>query len=449
MDKEKLQAIACQAVEKALAAGAESAEAYLELNRELEIAVRQQEVETLKLAEESGLGLRVFKKHKTGFAFTSILNEANITETVEQALANAALVSEDPYAVLPEPAACYPDFEQYDPAVQEISPEVKIALAKELEKGVRDPRIKIVNEAGYTDIAEEIVLVNSRGVNLYSRGSCFGLSLSLVAEENGDKQNGFALDYRTEYHKLNPEKVSREAVERAVRMLGAENWSGGEMPVILEPYVARGFLGLLVSSLSAETVQKGKSLLADQLGKKIASDLINLVDDGLLPGGLASLPFDGEGTPMQRKVLIQTGVLQQFLADCYTANKAGGQSTGNGVRSSFKGTPGVGSTNLFLEPGTMSPEQMIQSLEKGFVVTEVMGMHTANPISGDFSVGASGLLIEKGQIVKPIRGMAIAGNILDLFAGVKAVGSDLTFYGSRGAPSLLIESLSVSGKQEN
>ncbi|MCQ2559975.1 MAG: TldD/PmbA family protein [Clostridia bacterium] len=449
MDKERLQDIAHQAVQEALAAGAESAEAYLGLNRELEIIVRQQKVDTLKLAEESGLGLRVFKKQKTGFAFTSILEAANLTETAEQAMANASIAADNPYVFLPEPASHYPDFEQYDPAINQVSTESKIALAKELEAGVQDCRVKIIHEAGYTDIEEEIVLVNSRGVNLYSRGTYFGLSLALAAEENGDKQNGFALDYRTRYLDLNPVRVSQEAVRRAVRMLGAENGSGGEMPVILEPYVARGFLGLMAASLSAEAVQKGKSLLADKLGQKIASGLITLADDGLLAGGLASLPFDGEGTPMQRKILIREGILQQFLFNCYTAAKAKSQSTGNGVRASFKETPRVGTTNLFLEPGSLTLEQMMQGLEKGLLVTEIMGMHTANPVSGDFSVGASGLLIEKGRVVKPVRGLALAGNVLDLFAKVKAVGSDLTFYGSRGTPSLLIERLSVSGRQED
>ena len=215
--------------------------------------------------------------------------------------------------------------------------------------------------------------------------------------------------------------------------------------VVLDPYIATNFLGLLSPALSAEAVQKGRSLFAGKVNQAVASPLITVVDDGRLPGGIASAPFDGEGVPTSETVLIDQGQLKGFLHNTYTAAKEGVSSTGNGVRSSFKSTPEVGSTNFFIRAGEKSPEQLIKEVPKGLYVTEVMGMHTANPISGDFSVGASGIWIEKGELTRPVRGVAIAGNIMDLLGAVDAVGSDLEFFGGKGAPTLRVSSMSLSG----
>jgi len=432
---------------RARALGAAEAEAYLADNREIVIEVRHGQVETMKQAREQGLGLRVVTENRAGFAFTSDLRKAALEEIIRQALANARETAEDPHRQLPPPAPEYPDLDLFDPDILNVSLEKKIELAKTLEEAARDydARVKIIESSTYQDAQTEIALVNSLGMQNTYRATYCGLYLSLVAEENGDQQTGFALDYRLRLRELNPREVGSEAARRATRMLGAKPVTTRKVPVIFEPYVAAGFLGLLAPALSAEAVQKGRSLFRGKVGRQIASAKINLVDDGLLANGIASAPFDGEGVPASRTELIREGVLQGFLHNTYTAAKEGTASTGNGTRASFKSTPEVGTTNFFIEPGNSAPEQLIGELKDGFYVTEVIGMHTANPISGDFSVGATGILIEHGELTRPVRGVAIAGNIQELLRQVDGVGSDLRFLGSRGSPTLRIAALSIGG----
>ena len=427
--------------------GAAEAEAYLADNREIAIEVRNGQVETMKQARDQGLGLRVRTGNRTGFAFTSDLAPAALEEVLRQALANARETAEDPYRRLPAPAPGYPDLNLFDSGILNAPLEKKIELAKTLEEAAReeDARVKIIESSTYQDSQVEITLVNSLGLHNTYRATYCGLYLSLVAEENGDQQTGFALDFRLRFSALDSRRVGSEAARRATRLLGAKPVTTRKVPVIFEPYVAVGFLGLLAPALSAEAVQKGRSLFRGKVGQQIAAAKINLVDDGLLADGIASAPFDGEGVPMSRTVGIDRGVLQGFLHNTYTAAKDQTVSTGNGARPSFKATPEVGATNFFLEPGNLSPEKLIGDLQDGFYVTEVIGMHTANPISGDFSVGAAGILIERGELTRPVRGVAIAGNIQELLLQVDGVGNDLRFLGSQGAPTLRIAGISVGG----
>ncbi len=433
--------------ERARRCGAAEVEAYLSENKEIAIEVRNQEVETMKLAREQGLGLRVIVAHKVGFAFTSDLSKEALEEIVRQALANAREVAEDPFRRLPPPSPQYPNLALDDPAIPDTPLEEKIKLAKTLEESGKtfDPRVKICERSAYEDVQTRIALVNTLGLASIYQATYCGLYLSLVAEENGDQQTGFAVQHSLRFHDLNPWELGREAAGRAVRMLGAKPVTTRKIPVILDPYVAVGFLNLLAPGLTAEAVQKGRSLFRGKVGRQVAAQKITLVDDGILPNGIASAPFDGEGSPMSRTVLIQEGVLQGFLHNTYTAAKDNTLSTGNGVRTSYKSTPEVGTTNFFIEPGNVSPGELISELQEGFYVTDVIGMHTANPISGDFSVGATGILIENGELTRPVRGVAIAGNIQEMLHQADGVGNDLRFFGSYGSPTIRIARLSVSG----
>ncbi|MGB9793241.1 MAG: metallopeptidase TldD-related protein, partial [Thermacetogeniaceae bacterium] len=213
-----------------------------------------------------------------------------------------------------------------------------------------------------------------------------------------------------------------------------------------DPYVVTNFLGLIASTLLADAVQKGRSLFAGRIGQRVASEGVTIVDDGTLPGGLMSSPFDGEGVPSQKTILIANGELLGFLHNSYTGRREGVPSTGNAKRASFKSPPEVGITNFYLAPGEKNPQEIIEKTEKGFYVTEVMGMHTANPVSGDFSVGAAGIWIENGELTIPVRGMVIAGNILELLMNVDMVGSDLRFFIGTGAPTIRVAGLTVSGQ---
>lgn len=434
-------------IESGLKKGADMVEVYLSSGRELEIEVRDEKVETMKLAEERGLGLRIMKEGRSGFAYTSDLKWESIEEIIGQAMANASSVSEDRYRIMPAPAPSYPAVNLYDRKIIDTPVTEKIKLAINMEEAAKktDPRVTIIEGSTYTDTETEITLMNSLGVNLSYRGAYCGIYIALVAVEGDDSQTGMAMKFGTSYDELDAWATGREAATRAVRMLGARTIPSQAISVVFEPYVATGFLGLLAPALTAEAVQKGRSLLAGKAGQKVASERINIVDDGSLPGGIASSPFDGEGVPTSRTVLISGGVLEGFLHNTYTAAKDGVVSTGNGVRGSYKATPEVGTTNFFIEKGEENPSDIITSLEKGFYVTEVLGMHTANPISGDFSVGVSGLMIEGGQLTYPVRGVALAGNIIDLLKMVERVGSDLTFFGGTGAPTLAVGQMTISG----
>ncbi|TYO95646.1 TldD/PmbA family protein [Desulfallas thermosapovorans] len=435
------------AVHKALRSGASMAEAYISSSKELEIEVREQAVDTMKLAEDRGMGIRVFQDGKNGFAFTTDLSDGAIDEAVRQALANARLSEPDEYRLLPRPAPSYPEMDLYDTAIRAATVEEKIDMARTMEKEARaaDKRISIIESSTYHDGEAEVILVNSHGISLQYGVAYCGMYITLVAGQGEESQTGFAMKYGLRYADLDPAALGREAASRAVRMLGARPVASRQAPVVLEPYVATGFLGVLAPALSAEAVQKGRSLFAGKVGQQVASDQINIIDDGTLPGGIASAPFDGEGVPMSRTVLVQGGLLQGFLHNVYTAARDGVLSTGNGTRGSFKGTPEVGTTNFFIEPGSQTPEQIIGDIKSGLYVTEVMGLHTANPISGDFSLGASGLWIENGQLAYPVRGLAIAGNIMEMLGRVDAVGSDLQFFGTRGAPTIRVSRMSISG----
>lgn len=435
------------ALERAAALGAGMAEAYLNANKELTIEVRDGRVETMKLAQDRGLGLRVVIDGRTGFAFTTDLGKQAVDDIVYQAITNAASTAADPYRALPRPAPSYPELELYDPAIRQSSVEEKIELARAMESAARDfdPRVKIIENSAYQNVESDVTLVNSLGITATNRSAYCGLYMSLVAGEGDDSQTGFALDYRLRYGELDAASVGQEAARRAVRMLGAKPLATCQAAVILEPYVATGFLGLLGPGLTAEAVQKSRSPFAGKVGQRVASEQVTIVDDGALAGGIASAPFDGEGVPTGQTILLDRGVLKGYLHNTYTAARDGVSSTGNGVRGSFKSTPEVGTTNFFIQAGTIPLEELIRDTAYGLYVTEVMGMHTANPISGDFSVGAAGMLIENGQLTRPVRGVAIAGNLLELLNQVDGVANDLTFFGGRGSPTIRVTRMSISG----
>ncbi|HCJ78795.1 MAG TPA: TldD/PmbA family protein [Desulfotomaculum sp.] len=435
-------------LEEAKKVGAIEAEVYLNEASELTIEVRNDKIETMKLARDKGLGLRVFTAGRTGFAFCTELTPEVMRDLTREAVANASQTSADPNNILPRKELVYPSLDLYDPEIRKAPVEEKVELARRTEKIARayDARIKIIESSAYQDEESETLIVNSSGVAAaYQSASC-GLFLAVVAQDAEDSQTGFALDYSLRYKDLNTQKVGEEASQRALRLLGAKPISTRKVAVVLEPYVTIGFLGLLGASLSAEAVQKKRSLFTAKINQRVAAQEITIIDDGTLPDGIGSCPFDGEGVPSQRTILIQDGVLQGFLHNTYTAAKAGVASTGNGMRPTFKSTPEVGTTNFFMQSGQLSPDELVKNISGGLLVTEVIGMHTANPISGDFSVGAAGILIEHGRLTQPVRGITIAGNILEFFNKIDGIGNDLTFLGSRGAPTIRVREMVVSGQ---
>jgi PmbA protein len=436
-----------QLVEQAQKLGAQQAEVYINLAKELEIEVNNQQVETMKVAEDRGVCIRIIRDGRMGFAYSSDTGQDRLAEMVRQAVANGGKTTADEYNQIPDTQGSLPQLELNDAAINTTSVEEKIALAMEIEKAARsyDSRVKNTRTSSYQDARYEVYLANSAGFAASYTGSYCGGYAYLVAEENGDTQTGFGVKYSLKYSDLDPVKIGSDAAKKAVQMLGAKTVNTQKAAVVLDPYIATNFLGLIAPAITGEAVLKGKSLFADKRGSEIAASIISIVDHGSKADGIMSAPFDGEGVATSKSVLVQDGVLQGFLHNTYTGLKMGEKSTGNGVRGSFKSTPEVGTTNFYIAPGAIPKEKLIGEIDNGFYITEVMGMHTANPISGDFSLGAAGLWIEKGKLTKPVRGVAIAGNILELLKAIDCVGDDLTFFVGKGAPTLRIARMSISG----
>lgn len=444
---EELLAVAESAVRQGMGKGVEAVEAFVSTGSELSIEVRHREVETLKQAEDRGIGIRVFKGQRVGFAYGTEISIEGINDTLARATAAADYTAEDEYQRLPSPLGSYPALDLFDDTIIRTTVEEKIALAMRMEDAALgfDRRVKVIENSTYQEGTGEVAIANSLGVAALYRSAVCGLYISLAAEQDGQSETGYALYYGRRYEKLNPQTLGREAAARAVGLLGARTIKTCSVPVVFDPYVAVDIIGLLAPALTAEAVQRGRSLLAGKVGEKVAGGGFTLIDDGTFNDGVRTAPFDGEGVPTQRTVLVNDGVLQGYLYNTYTAAKEGRTSTGNATRASFKSTPGVGPTNFYLEPGPLSPEEMIREVEEGLYVMEVMGMHTANPISGDFSVGASGVWIKHGVLTQPVRGIVIAGNMLALLKQIDAVANDIRFFGGRGAPTFRVETLRVSG----
>ena len=428
---------------------ADAAEVFIRSSASTSIEVKEQKVDAFERARDIGAGLRVLIGGRMGFAFTTDLSEAALTTLARSAITNAQNVEPDPFHSIPEkPAANYQSITLYDPELVALTEKEKIdrVMAMEREAFDVDKRIKRIRKASASFSEADTLIMNSHGAEVSYRGTAASSSIEVVAEDKGESQAGSDFDVKRFYRKLKIEEVGRRAANKALDLLGARHLDSVKAPVILDVEVAVDFLSIMASGFSAESVQKKRSLFINKLGHEVAASLITVYDDGLLAEGLGSAPSDDETVPMKKKTIIDRGSLDMFLYNTYTANKDKTVSTGNGMRGGFKGMPGVGITNLYIEPGSHSLEELINLTDSGLYVTEVMGAHTANHISGDFSVGATGFWIEKGRKAYPVREITIAGNILDLMKNVDAVGSDLRFFGRIGSPSLRVKELSIGGK---
>lgn len=445
--KEKLMEIGQWAVTQARSKGI-SAEAFALHSEDLTVEVVDGQVETLKQSEEIGLGIRILDQMRPGFSFTTDLTRSSVDAAITRAIEAARHAAVDEANGFALNGRKYPEIYVYDPEIQQQPLEKKIEMAREVERQARavDKRIKLIERAGYEESRYTVAIVNDNGIQAWEKAAYSGIFVFTVAEEEGDAQTGFSVLAKRRFAELDPVFVGQEGANDALRSLKARTIPSQSMPCILEPYVMTNFLGVLSSSFGSDAVQKGKSALQGKIGERIGSAQVTLVDDGTYENGLASFPFDGEGVPSQRTVLMEKGMLKAFLYDTYTAKKEGVDSTGNGTRGSFRGLPSVGTTNFYLEPGSGSAEELYRDVKRGLYITEVMGMHTANPISGDFSVGAAGIMIENGVLTYPVRGAAIAGNLFDFLMDVEGIASDLRFYGGIGSPSVRIKALSVAGE---
>jgi PmbA protein len=428
---------------------ADAAEVFLRSYISTTVEVKDQKVDAFDRARDIGAGLRVLVKGRMGFAFTTDLSERALMILTQAAVTNARNTEPDDFHSIPKrPSASYSSVGIHDPKMVALTEKEKIerVMAMEREAFATDPRIKRIRKASASFAESETLIMNTNGGNVSYLGTAASSSIEAVAEDKGESQAGSDFDVNRFYNKLLIEEIGRRAARKALDLLGARHIDSVMAPVILEAEVAGEFLSIMASGFSSENVQKKKSLFIGRLDKEVVSPLITVFDDGLLDGGLGTAPSDDETVPMKQKTVIDKGRLAMFLYNTYTANKDKTVSTGNGMRGGFKGAPGVGVTNLYVEPGQYSLNELMSSVRKGVLVTEIMGAHTANPISGDFSVGATGFWIDNGKKSYPVREITIAGNILDLMKNIDAVGNDLRFSGRIGSPSLRVKELSIGGK---
>lgn len=436
------------AVAVAAARDGEAVEAYAEESRHTDVEARKGVVEGLTSAESRGVGVRVITGGRLGFAYAADPSDDEIVATVERARENAALGTEDENNVLADASEYEPIAGLFFDEQAAMPADDKVSLALQVERVAvsSDPNVGKVEQCGFGDAIGRVAIASTTGVSAeFRRTGCWCVAVTL-AERDGDTQTGFSFQVAHRAADLDPDAVAREAAERAARMLGAVKPQTQRVPVLLDPFAASSFLGVLAEALSAESVQKGRSLFADLVGERVGADVFTLVDDGRLLDGPAAAPFDDEGVPAGRTDLIGAGVLNGFLHNTYTARRGSTTSTGNASRAGYRSTPGVGATNFYVQPGSMSFESLLAKADGGVLIQDVSGVHSgANPISGEFSVGATGLRIAGGALGEPVREMTIASTLPDMLKSVAAVGSDLRFFSSVGTPSILIGQMTLAG----
>ncbi len=432
----------------ALALGADEAEVYIRASNNLGIEVKGREIETLESSMTAGYGVRVIKNKQLGFSYST--DPAEMSRVADAALSVARYAEPDENLGFPL-ALQAREVDVFDRRIASITGDEAIEHVMRIEKAAldADSRIKKIRKAAGDFGTSDTHIVNSKGVDAFYSATGCSAHITVVAEEGSESQMGYDYEGSRFLDESAFGRVGSNAAKKALQLLGAKKIAPIKGTILLANSVAVEFLGILAYALSSESVQKGKSMLAGKKGEQVMSPLLNIIDNGLLAGKLGSKPFDGEGVPTTNKALIEKGVLTSFLYNTYTARKEGVQSTGNAARGGAFGLPGVGPTNLYAEPSlperTQDFHKLLKSIHKGLYVIETMGMHTVNPVSGEFSVGISGLWIENGVARYPVKEAAISGTVLELFRRAVMIGDDLRFYGNIGASSILIEAIDISG----
>ena len=443
--------IAEQLVDFALKAGADQADVYLVTGRDFEVTIRSGQIEVLKEALSKGLGLRVIKDHRLGFVHTNDFAAVSIRRLAGQAVEMAQYATQDEFHGLPETrlrdqGTRKDVLEIVDLNLGGLTTEKKISIAKEMEDAALafDPRVKMVEGSSVSDGEEEVTLVNSRGFQSSFRASGSSLACAVIAEEHEKRQVNYWYSSRRLFadHE-EPSAIGRKAAERAVRLLQARKVPSGRYPVVFEPLVAASFLGSIASALNGESVFRKLSFLADNVGQKVGSDILTVIDDGRLARGLGSKPFDAEGVATGTKAVIEGGTLKSYLYDSYTARKVKGSSTGNAARS-YGSTPHISPLNFYIPNGNTPITEILRSIGEGFYVTGMIGFGV-DLVTGQFSRGATGLWIRNGEPAFPVHEVTVASTMQEMLRNVEMIGNDLVFNGSVSSPTLKFSSMTISG----
>ncbi len=449
-----LKQIAEEVLARAMRAGATDAEAVAYEGEEFSALVRLGQVETLKESGSRAIGLRVFNGLRTASTSSSDLSRDGLEKLVEGAVALAKITSEDQFIGLPEES----EFGQlpgnlglYFEDVNEQPPAERIEIARRCEAAAMAFDTRIQNSGGgdFDTATSHKVMVNSRGFTGEYRRSYCGFSAAPIAhDEHGRMQRNYWYSSSRTTRKLgDPEEIGRIAAERTLRRLGARQVKTQRAPVVFSPDIARSVMGNIFEAANGDSVYRHATFFDGMLGERVAGENVTIVDDGTLVfdgiGGFGTSPYDGEGLPTRRTVLVERGILKSYVTNTYTARKLGLKSTGNASRG-LAGNPGIGAGNFYLEPGTMTPEQLIGDVQQGLYVTETMGFGV-NLVTGDYSQGASGLWIENGELTFPVEEITIAGNLKDMYRNISAIGNDLVFRSASAAPTIRVEGMMIAG----
>lgn len=441
------QTLAADLLEKVKRKGATAADVVAVEGDSASVQVRLGAVDRLSKAQEKRLGLRVYFGHRSAGASTSDLAPAALDELVATTCALAQAVVEDPYSGLPDASAmaqALPDLDLYDGQTLPMDRMIELATRTEQAALAVDPRLSNSDGADFSTFGGRTLFANSHGFSGEFRSSSFSAGVSPIAVQDGAMQRDYWYAVGRKFAQLDsPEIVGAEAGRRTIRRLGARKVATCRVPVVFDQEMAGSFLGNLCSAVNGYAIYKGASYLIGRLGERIAPDSVTVYDDGRMPGGLGSKPFDGEGLATRTNVIVERGVLKTYLLDTYAARKLNLASTGNASRSVGE-APSVGSTNFYLAPGTSSPDAIIRSVTRGLYVTELIGFGI-NLVTGDYSRGAVGFWIENGELAYPVEEITIAGNLKDMWLRVEEIGNDLVFRGRTAAPTVKIAEMTVAG----
>ena len=427
----------------------EQVEAFVSRGGDTEVRIYEGEVEHFVSAQAEGIGIRVIRDGRTGFAYAGTLEETAIAEVLAEARDNVKFGTLDEWAGLAEPDGVAPtDQPLWNEELAAFPTDRKIDLAKELEQLTlaADKRVR-VDDSNYADAYGEAAVATTSGIRQWGRENGCYVSVSTLADDGDETQTGFGFSVGRSPQLFDLPRAAREAADRATRLLGAVKPASRRTTVVFDPFVTAQLLGIIASTLNGEAVVKGRSLFKDRLGDQVAPPFVTLVDDPTNPLAYTATDVDGEGLAARRNLLIDGGVLQMFVHNSYSARRAGTVSTGNAVRGGFSGTPGVGALALHLAPGTRSQEELIAGIDDGLLVQSVQGIHSGvNSISGDFSTGAAGLLIRNGQVAEPVREFTIASTLQRMLLDMVEVGGDVDWLPMRAAGvSLVVNDVTMSG----
>jgi PmbA protein len=441
------KALAEDLVKKCQSRGADAAEVYIQSGRNLSIEVRNGEVETVEEAASHGAGFRVFVKGSLAFAHCNDLSESSLEDAIDRAVRFAGHTTPDAYNVLPDNPGHTDVGELFDAGLSAIPMDQKIALAKKVEqRAMLDSRITKSAGAGFSEGEGKVFIANSNGLSKSYKETGCSFGVSVVAEKGEQKSSGGEYCTRRFFADLKSvEEVAAKAAEDAYSMLDPRMVKTQNAAVIFDPDAARSILGGILAAVNGESVLQGASFLKDKLNERVASKAITLIDDGTRPKSMSSVPFDGEGVPTQKRIILDEGVLKGFMYNTIVAKRAGVESTGNASRGGYRSLPGIGAHSFYMAAGSMPPSEIIRATKTGLLLKGVTG-YGINPVNGNFSGGASGFWIENGRILFPVKGLTIAGTAEQMLNSIDMLGSDLDLTRSSTAPTFRIKDMLIGGE---